>query len=152
MYKLNRISKLTPDRNISGPMSPILAAQEVAQSLQETCVAVYRVWFDDETMYQINEGTTQRWEVTGHDHLIICFPHWQVFVVDRGVSCSNIAAIFGEADDDVNIKEHNTPWMKQLTAAEIKSLMNDARKEFYAYFRGEFKKQWDEYKQLAANQ
>jgi hypothetical protein len=154
-YSFNRISEFK-DGSITGPMSPILGAGEVAKQMNETLIGVLRVELKtlhkhseypeyDQRMYQIHEKG-EGW--TGYDHLILIFLGWVVFIVDQGTSSALVAACFGTGADDVDIKIRQRFDM-ELPDDILTAMMYEAYKAGQDYLNGEFKQQYQAFKKAS---
>lgn len=113
------------DGRVSGPMSPMLFAKEMAQSADFTFNRLARVWFSDETIHQKREDGGY----TGHDTLIIGTVYendlWLSLWVDTGTGGMPVAMAY-QSDREVEI----TPvylgeqYAGCLTASQIAEIFN----------------------------
>jgi len=113
------------DGNVSGPMSPMLFAKEMALSADFKFNRLARVWFDDDRINQKREDGG----LTGHDTLIIGTVYkndvWLSLWVDSGVGGMPIAMVY-QSDNEVEI----TPvylqekFARNLSASEIGEVFN----------------------------
>ncbi|HZY37396.1 MAG TPA: hypothetical protein VFE53_12140 [Mucilaginibacter sp.] len=126
MLKFNIQSLLSEkEGNVSGPMSPMLFAKEMALSADFKFNRLARVWFDDERINQKREDGG----LTGHDTLIIGTVYkndvWLSLWVDLGVGGMPIAMVY-QSDNEVEI----TPvylqekYTRNLSASEIGEIFN----------------------------
>jgi hypothetical protein len=106
--------------NVSGPMSPMLFAKEMALSADFKFNRLARVWFDDDHINQKREDGG----LTGHDTLIIGTVYkndvWLSLWVDLGVGGMPIAMVY-QSDNEVEV----TPvylqekYARNLSASEV---------------------------------
>lgn len=92
-YKIQTLLSHRGD-HISGPMSPMLFAQEMTEHTKEKFNRLARVWFEDETIMQRREGEG----FTGHDILIIGMQYANdlklTLWIDEGVRGTPVAMAF----------------------------------------------------------
>jgi len=126
MEKLNyRIQSLLSEKDgkISGPMSPMLFAEEMAKSSGVKFNRLARLWFDDDRINQCHEDGG----LTGHDTLLIGTMYDNDFLltlwVDLGTSGVPIAMAY-LSDKDIQFTEvypkHH--FARKLTEAEVKEV------------------------------
>jgi hypothetical protein len=111
------------DGKITGPMSPVLFAKEMAEQNSEKFNRLARVWFNDETTFQEYEYDG----LTGHDTLIIACQYendlrlslW----IDTGVSGVPVAMCC-QSDKEIIITPiyERKEFAKKLTKEEIQQL------------------------------
>jgi hypothetical protein len=129
-YSFSRLTEFK-EVAIHGPFAPMHVGETVSKVMDEQLIAVYRINIkkDDsysEKVYQEFEGSEHGMKsYTGYDALLVVFPNWVVFVVDRGGSSANVAACFGNAADDVHVKEF-TSFAEQLPKEELEKMMIQA--------------------------
>jgi hypothetical protein len=113
------------DGTVSGPMSPMLFAKEMAKSVGFKYNRLARVWFDDERINQCKEDGG----LTGHDNLIIGAVYendvWLSLWVDSGVGGMPVAMAY-RADKEVEITPvyRKAKYARKLTGQEIQEVFN----------------------------
>ncbi|MEZ2338366.1 hypothetical protein AB6735_22150 [Mucilaginibacter sp. RCC_168] len=113
------------DGKVSGPMSPMLFAKEMAQSVGFKFNRLARVWFADERINQRKEDGG----LTGHDTLIIGAVYtndlWLSLWVDSGVGGIPIA-MTNQLDriiDNTSVYDGER-FARKLTEQEIQEIFN----------------------------
>lgn len=150
-----KFTRLTSFRNgaMTAAMSPMLSAQAVAEQLEENLIGIIRIDFKEdghysESILQVNEGTSQRWELTGFDHLIICFWDWFVFFMDMGDRANLIATCFDRNEVDIKAKDLSM-FVKAPSDEQLIKMMNDAFNEVqkvkYEYYDNMKKLRYEEH-------
>jgi len=122
-----RIQSLLSNKNgqISGPMSPMLFAKEMAKSVGFKYNRLARVWCEDErTNQQYEDGG-----LTGHDTLVIGMIYendvWLSLWVDTGVGGIPIAMAFkSELEIDFAPAYKKERFAKSLTEAEVTEIFD----------------------------
>jgi hypothetical protein len=116
---------------ISGAMSPVLFAQEMANQLDFKIGGLVRVWFDDERVHNRYEGSKRSdLYLTGFDTLLVKDRNSVMMMIDMGVGGCPVALYFPD-DKDLTV----TPIYKKkrfeqkLTEQEIVEVMEQALKE-----------------------
>jgi hypothetical protein len=93
-FSIQNLLSKKENGNISGPMSPLLFAQEIALQGEFKFNRLARVWFEDERIHQIREDGG----FTGHDTLIIGSQYtndfWLSMWVDSGVGGIPVAMCY----------------------------------------------------------
>jgi hypothetical protein len=142
-YKFSLITEFA-NGGITGPMSPVLFAREVAKIYELPLIAVYYIDFTEhqERMYQRKEA--DGW--TGCGQLLICFPCAAVFFVDEGVSGLPIASIIGDNEPLIS-NGNNTQFMYRLRDEELIDLMKEGYKLAMDY-KEVLREQMRQYKEL----
>ncbi|HVI44577.1 MAG TPA: hypothetical protein VM802_06895 [Chitinophaga sp.] len=96
-FTIQSLLYLQANGRITGPMSPVLFAQEMANHLQFEYNRLVRIRFDDEKIFQVYEGDEEKY-LTGHDILVIGEIYsndtWLTMFVDTGVSGIPVAMAF----------------------------------------------------------
>lgn len=113
------------DGHISGPMSPMLFAKEMAKSVGFKYNRLARVWFDDERINQKYEDGG----LTGHDSLVIGMIYendvWLSLWVDTGVGGVPIAMAFqSELEIDFAPVYKSERFAKSLSEADVKEIFD----------------------------
>ncbi|MDD2661525.1 MAG: hypothetical protein PHY54_17885 [Methylococcales bacterium] len=118
------LQKLTEfnDGIVTGPMSPMLFAQEIAKHFELGLLAVYRVNFDDRELYQEPD---EPGFLTGYDTLLVVMTQMVVFGIDRGVGADLVAMALKDGDIHINPLE-NSAYVKELEVQQIEALMFEA--------------------------
>lgn len=107
---------------ISGPLSPMLFAQEISKHFEIELIAVHRINFEDKKLYQEPD---EPGFLTGYDTLLVVMASAVVFAIDRGVGAELVAAAFG--DGEIKIKPiENSGYCKELEVQQIEALMFEA--------------------------
>jgi hypothetical protein len=120
-YGLQKLSELH-DGIISGPMSPMMFAEQIAKHFELGLIAVHRINFDDRELYQEPD---EPGFLTGYDTLLILLEQVAVFAVDRGVSADLVAVAL--ADGKIEIKpDIQSGYVKILEVQQIEALMFEA--------------------------
>ena len=113
------------DGNVSGPMSPMLFAKEMAQSADFKYNRLVRLWFDDERINQKYEDGG----LTGHDTLIIGAIYendvWLSLWVDTGTGGMPIAMAY-KSDNEVQFTPvyKNERYAKSLSETDVKEIFD----------------------------
>jgi hypothetical protein len=108
---------------VSGPMSPLLFAQEVTTKLVKRLNMLARIWFNDEAIHQYREDGG----FTGHDTLVIgtvLSNDLQLSLwVDEGVRGVPVAMAFG-SDREITITPayHKNNYHQNLSPQQIKEI------------------------------
>jgi len=130
-FKIYSLLTMEAKDKISGPMSPLLFAREIAAQMEFKYNRIARVTFSDVKLHQVYEGDS----LTGHDTLIIGHQYnndlWLSLWVDKGVGGMPVAACF-QSDLELTI----TPIYAKATFARklidskimeiFKSIFNDS--------------------------
>jgi methyl coenzyme M reductase alpha subunit len=116
--------------NISGPMSPVLFAKEMASQVGFKYNRLARLWLADERINQCREDGG----LTGHDTLIIGAVYkdnvWLSLWVDTGVGGVAVASAF-RSDRSIDFVElyRRQPYVSKLSQNQItdifQSIFND---------------------------
>ncbi|WEA00696.1 hypothetical protein [Mucilaginibacter sp. SJ] len=110
---------------VHGPMSPMLFAREMAESVGFQYNRLARVWFTDEQINQHREDGG----LTGHDTLIIgaVYPNdlWLSLWVDSGVGGVPVAMVY-QSDGIIDITNvyREAGYARNLTADEITEIFD----------------------------
>lgn len=110
--------------HVTGAMSPVLFAKEMAKSLEMKYNRLARIWFNDEKIHQQYEDGG----LTGHDTLIIACKYSNDFFVsiwvDEGLGGMPVASAL-ESDREITLTQpyENATYARKLTPAEIRAIM-----------------------------
>jgi hypothetical protein len=113
------------DGKVTGPMSPILFAKEMASQTEMKYNRLARVWFDDEQILQEMEDGG----LTGYDSLILACAYKNDLLLslwlDRGTGGLPVAMGY-RSDGDILLTPiyEKSEFARKLTAAEIKELFD----------------------------
>ena len=105
---------------VTGAMSPLLFAQEMAKQMEMKFNRLARIWMDDEEINQIYEGDG----LTGHDTLIIGIKYkdglWLSIWVDSGIGGVPVAMAY-QSDKQIILTPiyQRTEYAKKLTVENI---------------------------------
>ena len=111
--------------HISGPMSPMLFAKEMAQSVGFKYNRLARVWCDDERINQKYEDGG----LTGHDTLIIGAIYendvWLSLWVDTGTGGMPVSMAY-QSDKDIEFTPvyKKERYAKRLSEADVKKIFD----------------------------
>jgi hypothetical protein len=113
------------DGHISGPMSPMLFAKEMAKSVGFKYNRLARVWCEDNSINQQYEDGG----LTGHDTLVIGMIYdndvWLSLWVDTGVGGVPIAMAFqSEPEIDFAPVYKKERYAKSLSEADVKEIFD----------------------------
>jgi hypothetical protein len=122
-YTINSLLQEQKDGTISGPMSPVLFAKEMAIQMDFKYNRIARVHFEDEEVHQYYDDIL----LTGHDTIIIgCQSKkdlWLSLYVDLGIGGIPVAMIY-QSNKEVcmtGVYEH-CKFARTLTLAEITAI------------------------------
>ena len=110
---------------VTGPMSPLLFAKEMAGQMEMKYNRLSRVWFDDEQIFQqVEDGG-----LTGYDSLILACAYKHDLLlslwVDQGVGGLPVALCY-QSDREVLLTPiyQNSDFARKLTVEEIRQLFD----------------------------
>lgn len=124
-FSIQNLMYQKKDGNISGAMSPVLFAQEMAKREDFTFNRLARVWFEDERIHQCREDGGY----TGHDTLIIASKResdcWLSLWVDSGIGGIPVAMCF-QSDGEITVTPiyTNTSFAGKLSTEQIAEIFH----------------------------
>ncbi|MCC6837323.1 MAG: hypothetical protein IT234_02180 [Bacteroidia bacterium] len=135
MYKLIQLSKIDKDNKITGPMSPILAANELTKQFGTKYHCLIRLLFDDERVHNIYEHVSPcgkvKSELTGMDTLIYVRYYNNGdeagMFIDMGTKLCPVALRFSDENIYTTTPIYDkSEYEIKLTLDEIKDILNNA--------------------------
>jgi len=113
------------DQSITGPMSPVLFAKEVAEKTGHKFNRLARIWFRNEKILQNHEADG----LTGHDLLIIAHQYdddlWISLWIDNGISGTPVAMAFN-SDREIVLTPiyQRKEYVKKLDQQQLKNVFD----------------------------
>jgi len=132
-YRFQNIYHRDKEGKISGAMSPVLFAKEMAEKLGFIPHGLVRIWFSDEEIHNWYEGPGKRQGLTGCDTLLICQINKQnqyqlMLMVNEGSEGCPVALHFSDEQmlPTLTGVYNKRQYEKKLTAEEIGEIIKAA--------------------------
>ena len=139
MYKLQQLLKLdATGEKVSGPMSPVLAAKQMAKELEVKFSGLVRVQFHDpETNQHIEEGRP-----TGYDTLVMVsrFKNGDMYFMFVDIGTGIVPAYLFQYEQDTELTNSEAYGKENfaisLNKEQVKMIFDDIRSSGIAYAKG----------------
>jgi hypothetical protein len=124
IFSIQSLLKIKNEK-VTGPMSPLLFAKEIARQMEMKYNRLARVWFEDEQILQELEEDG----LTGYDTLLLACVYKKDLLlslwVDRGVGGLPVALSY-QSDREILLTPiyEKSEFARKLTVAEIRQLFD----------------------------